>query len=252
MRDINAMYNEKQMKPEDLLYYIHDGDDIIAAMANGEPVRLLDELEAKATQFRDVRIHQMHARKNRPYINGEYRGHLHHVNYFLSGATRKAFQQGTIDLVPNHFHEVPRLMMERTRHNLILATAAPMDRYGYFSLGTNAEYITSFIGRAPFILEIREDMPRTIGQNQLHISQVKGFIQSHTQNIEEPSPEPNELDKQIASYVMDHIHNGYTIQIGIGGVPNAIMNYLQNYQHLGIHTEMLTKWHCRPCSIRRS
>src|SRR5699024_867492 len=55
-----------------------------------------------------------------------------------------------------------------------------------------------------------------------------------------PSPEPTETDKQIASYIIDHIHNGYTIQIGIGGVPNAIMNYLQNYRHLGIHTEMLT------------
>lgn len=240
MKDIHTLHKEKHMEPEDLLYYIQDGDDLIVAMANGEPVRLLDELESHATQLRDVKVHQMHARQNRPYINGEYKGHLHHVSYFLSSATRAAFRQGTIDLVPNHFHEVPRLMLERTKHNLVLASASPMDKYGYFSLGTNAEYITSFIGKAPFILEVREDMPRTIGQNQLHVSQVKGFIESDTTNYLSSSPEPTELDQQIASYIVDHIHDGYTIQIGIGGVPNAIMEYLKSYQHLGIHTEMLT------------
>src|SRR5699024_8127666 len=165
------MQKDKYMEPKDVRNNIHDGDDIIVAMANGEHVKLLDEIEDHATEFRDVNLHQMHARKNRPYIDGEYKGHLHHTSYFLSEATRNAFHQGTIDLVPNHFHEVPRLLLERTKHSLVLASATPMDKYGYFSLGTNAEYITSFIGKAPFILEVREDMPRTLGQNQLHISQ---------------------------------------------------------------------------------
>src|SRR5699024_6598301 len=120
------------MEPEDLLYHIHDRDDLIVAMANGEPVRLLDELEGHASQFRDVNVHQRWSRKHRPDINGEDTGPVHHVSHVLRSATREAFRQGTIDLVPNHFHEVPRLMLERTRHNLVLASASPIDKYGYF------------------------------------------------------------------------------------------------------------------------
>src|SRR5699024_7216581 len=172
LKDIHRLHKEKQMEPEDLLYHIHDRDDLIVAMANGEPVRLLDELERHARQFRDVQVHQMQARNNPAYMNGEYKGHLHHVRYFLSSASREAIRQGTIPLVPNHFHEVPRLMLERTRHNLVLASASPMDKYGYFSLGTNAERITSVIGRPTVILEVREDMPPNIDHNHIHISTV--------------------------------------------------------------------------------
>ncbi len=82
--------------------------DIIIPIANGEPHRLLDILEENHWKLQNVRIHQMLALRERDYIIGKMKGHLSHVSYFLSGATRRAYQEGNVELVPNVFHEVPR------------------------------------------------------------------------------------------------------------------------------------------------
>lgn len=237
---IQLLHREKRTIPQDVCRLIHDGDDVIVGMANGEPVTLLDTIESNAERYQSVRLHQMHPRTNRAYINGEYGGHLRHVSYFLSKASRKAFNEGHCDLVPNHFHEVPRLLAERTKSNLVIAAASPMDEHGYFSLGTNADYVARFIGKAPFFLEVRRDMPRTFGRNQVHISQIEGYIETDSSNLDEPLPAPTEADQKIAAYVAEHIHDGCTLQVGIGGVPNAIIGFLKQKKHLGIHTELLT------------
>ncbi|MBO8172370.1 MAG: propionyl-CoA--succinate CoA transferase [Bacillaceae bacterium] len=234
------MYQEKKMNPEDILTLIKDGDDIIIPLANGEPEVLLDTIEAHATRWKNVKIHQMHPRKARPYIHGAFPGHLRHVAYFLSGASRKAFLEGKCDLVPNNFHEVPRILRERTSHNLVMAVSSPMDEHGYFSLGTNADYTASFIGKAPFVLEVNRQMPRTFGNNQIHISQVEGFIEVDYPNFEVETHPPGDIDRNIASYVAELIPDGSTLQVGIGGVPNAIISFLNDKKHLGIHTELLT------------
>lgn len=91
------LLKEKRKRPEDVLDLIQDGDDIILPLANGEPKAVLDCIEENAARFRDVRIHQMHALRERDYINGKYAGNLKHVAYFLSGASRKAFLQGNCD-----------------------------------------------------------------------------------------------------------------------------------------------------------
>ena len=101
-----------------------------------------------------------------------YPGRLRHVSYFLSPVTRGPYRKGNIDLVPCHFSEVPLHLERSTRCSLVLAAASPPDRHGYFSLGTNADYAASFIGRVPFFLEVTPSMPRTFGRNQLHISQI--------------------------------------------------------------------------------
>lgn len=230
----------KRQTAEELLQFIKDGDDIIIPLANGEPQVLLDALEANAKRYRNVRIHQMHALKERPYIHGEFPGHLRHVAYFLSGATRKAYWEGTCDLVPNHFHEMPRLLKETTKTSLIMACASPMDQHGYFSLGTQADYVASFIGKVPFILEVNSQMPRTFGNNQIHISQVAGFIEVDYPLTESKQPEITEIDEKIADLVAERIEHGSTLQVGIGAIPNAILTRLTNHQNLGIHTELLS------------
>lgn len=232
--------DNKRRTAEELLQFIKDGDDIILPLANGEPQILLDALEANATRFREVRIHQMHARKERPYILGAYPGHLRHVAYFLSGATRKAYWEGACDLVPNHFHEMPRLLKETTKASVVMACASPIDQHGYFSLGTQADYIAPFIGKVPFLLEVNANMPRTFGNNQIHISQVAGFVEvDYPLQVANP-PEITEVDEIIADLVAERIDDGRTLQVGIGAIPNAILSRLNNHQHLGIHTELLT------------
>jgi len=119
-----------------------------------------------------------------------------------------------------------------------MAVASPMDEFGYFSLGTQADIVSEFIGSVPFILEVNKHMPRTFGQNQIHISQIVGFIENDQPLVEDLGVPIGEKDLKIAEYVTDMIKNGDTLQIGIGSIPNAVVSLLKNHKHLGIHTEL--------------
>ena len=171
-----------------MLEHLQPGADIILPLANGEPVVLLDAIEAHAGDLEDVSVHQMHALHDRPYLHGAFGSNLHHVSYFLSHVTRQPFRDGTIDLVPNNFSEMRNILMERTRDPLVLAAASLPDRHGYFSLGLNADYVASFIGRARFFLESNARMPRTFGRNQIHESQVLGWVEADYPLVEVAPP----------------------------------------------------------------
>jgi acyl-CoA hydrolase len=225
-----------------VLDHVEDGADVIVPLANGEPVSLVDALEAgaEAGRFHGVRVHQMHALHDRPYLHGTMRDRLLHVSYFLSPVTRPAFHERGLELVPNHFSEVPRLLRETTKCSLVLAAAAPMDRHGYFSLGTNCDYVGSLIGKVPFFLEANERMPRTFGRNQVHVSQLAGWTEVDRPLVEVEPHAPSELDERIAALVVERIPDGATIQAGIGAVPNALLARLVGHRDLGIHTELLS------------
>lgn len=226
--------------PQDVLSHIADGDDLIVPLANGEPVSVLDAVEADATRRRGVRVHQMHALHDRPYLHGSVREHLLHVSYFLSPVTRPAFYERGCELVPSHFSEVPRLLRETTRASVVLAAAAPPDPHGYFSLGTNCDYVGSFIGNVPFFLEVNEQMPRTFGRNQVHSSQLLGWTHVDRPLIE-LTPEPStEVDERIATFVAERVPDGATIQVGIGSIPNALLRSLRDHRDLGVHTELFS------------
>ena len=226
--------------PEDVLDHIQDGDDLIVPLANGEPVSVIDAIEAHATRWRGVRIHQMHALYDRPYLHGATRGHLDHVSYFLSAVTRRAFHERGLELVPNHFSEVPQILRETTRCSLVLAAAAPMDPHGYFSLGTSCDYVAPFIGSVPFFLEVNERMPRTFGANQVHVNDVVGWTTVDRPLLEVLPATPSPLDEQIAAHITPLVPNGATIQAGIGAIPNALLAGLSGHRDLGVHTELFS------------
>jgi acyl-CoA hydrolase len=225
--------------PEEVLKHVPEGADVIMPLANGEPEALLDALEANYSKLRHVRMHQMHARKERAYIRGEFGDHLHHVSYFLSPATRPSFWAGTVDLVPNHFSEMP-MLLRLTKCSLVLARVSPPDRHGFFSLGTNADYTCTLIGRAPFFIEVDPLMPRTFGENQIHISQVVGWCECESGMEEVPPAVPSEADEHIATHVAERIADGSTLQVGIGAIPGAVLAKLRDHRDIGIHTELLS------------
>jgi acyl-CoA hydrolase len=226
-------------RPEAVLDHIGPGADLILPLANGEPVGLLDVLERDNERLDGVRVHQMHALHERPYLHGAFGDRLRHVSYFLSGATRSAFWAGDCDLVPNHFSEMPQLLQASTARPLVLAAASPPDAHGYFSLGTNADYVAALIGKVPFFLEVNHRMPRTFGLNQIHASQLLGWSESDRPLVEVPQAEPDERDRAIAGAIVERIPNGATLQVGIGGIPNAVLEALRDHRDLGIHTELL-------------
>jgi acyl-CoA hydrolase len=226
--------------PDAVLDHVSDGDDLIVPLANGEPVSVLDALEANAMRLRSVRVHQMHALHDRPYLHGAADGHLNHVSYFLSPVTRPAFHARTCELVPNHFSEMPQLLRQTTRCSLVLAAASPIDRHGYFTLGTNCDYSAAFIGEVPFFLEVNAQMPHTYGGNQVHVSQVAGWTEVDRPLIEAPPAATSTVDERIATLVAERVPDRATIQVGIGSVPSALMVALRGHRDLGVHTELLS------------
>ena len=226
---------------EDVLDSIEDGADLIVPLANGEPVSVLDAIEAHATRWTGVRVHQMHALHDRPYLHGTMREHLLHLSYFLSPVTRPAFHAGGCELVPNHFSEVPRLLQESTRCSMVLAAAAPMDRHGYFSLGTNCDYVAPFIGRGAVLprgersdaADLRaEPAPREPGHRLGRSRPPAARVRTSDTRLRWTSG--------IAGYVTERIPDGATIQAGIGSIPNALLAGLRGHRHLGVHTELLS------------
>ncbi|OAK75558.1 acetyl-CoA hydrolase/transferase family protein [Lederbergia galactosidilytica] len=230
---------EKEKDLAELLTIIGKHRDVIVAMGNGEPDYLLTAIDENPNVFSSLRIHQILEMKNRQYIQGEH-PNIRYVSYFMSGFARKAFLKGKCDLMPNHFHQMPQLLTSVTVNPVIICQTSPMDEDGYFSLGTEADYTAHFIGKAPFIIQVNEYVPRSVGENKIHISQVEGFLH-HNQPLHElPEIPVRDIDKKIATYIAERIDDGSTLQVGIGGIPNAVVGLLRHHRNLGIHTEMLT------------
>lgn len=226
--------------PTDVLRHVLPGSDVVVPLANGEPRALIAALDEHAGRLRDVRVHQMHALHDHPYLHGVHGDRLRHVSYFLSEVTRPAYAAGTCDLVPAHFSEVPLLLRRNNRRIVVLAAAAPPDRHGYFSLGTNADYVASFVGKVPVYLQVTEHMPRTFGGNNLHVSQVAGWVETDEPLVEVEPAVPDDLDRAIAGYVAERVPDGATVQAGIGAIPNAVLSALHGHRDLGVHTELVS------------
>lgn len=236
---IEAALAKKRRSSEAVLDHIDEGADLIVGLGNGEPVTVLDAIEARAERLNDVRIHQMLPLRERRYMHGSYPG-LHHVSWFLSPHNREAFHKGTCELVPNNFSDVPRLMQHSTRRSLVLVAASPPDRHGYFSLGPHAEYTAPMIGEVPFFVEVNHQMPRTFGENQVHLSQVLGWCEADYPLVELPTRPAQDIDRRIAEYVAERIPDGATLQAGIGAIPDEVLGLLGEHKDLGVHTELLS------------
>jgi acyl-CoA hydrolase len=227
--------------PRAVVDVLDRGTNIVVPLANGEPVSVLDAVEdaAEAGRLEGVRVHQMHALHDRRYLDGRYGDRLRHVSYFLSHLTRRRFHDGTVDLVPCNFSEVP-MLLRRLERLLVVAACTPPDRHGYVSLGTNSDYVAPFIGRVPFFLEANPRMPRTMGRNSIHLSQVAGWCEVDRPLVEVPPAQPDAVDRRIAELVAERIPDRACVQAGIGSIPNGIFAALLHHRDLGIHTELLS------------
>ena len=237
--EIGAALAQKRRSPEAVLDHFGEGDNLIVGLGNGEPVTVLDAIEEGAERLAGVSVHQMFPLRERRYMHGAYPG-LRHVSWFLSPANREGFHKGACDLVPNNFSDVPRLMQHSTRRSLVLAAVSPPDRHGYFSLGPHAEYAAAMIGEVPFFVEVNHRMPRTFGENQVHVSQVLGWCEANYQLVELPTRPARETDRRIAELVAERIPDGATLQAGIGAIPNEVLGLLGDHKNLGVHTELLS------------
>jgi len=225
---------------EAVLDHLTPGTNVVVPLANGEPVTIINELDAAADRLDHIRVHQMHALHDHAYFHRADHGRLDHVSYFLSHITREPFHAGTVDFVPGNFSEMPLLLRRLGGPMLVVAAVSPPDAHGYFTLGTNADYVASLIGHVRFFVEVNQRMPRTNGRNQIHVSQVVGWCEADYPLVEASSPEPSDIDRRIGELVADRIEDRSTIQAGIGAVPTAVLGFLHGHRDLGVHTEVIT------------
>ena len=231
-------YTEKMLTPAEAVRLIAPGDDIIVPLTAGEPPALLDALPGHEG-LSGNRLFQMLSLRPALPIAPE---RLRIVSLFLGAGDRPGFHAGTIDLLPNHFSDVPALLRQMTRadQRVVMATVSPMDEQGYFSLGTNCDYTGEFaLTSKTVLLEVNEHMPRTYGKNQIHISQVTALVENYVPLPTIPEPTVTENDITIGRTIADLIQIGDTLQIGIGAIPNAVMDFLKGHRDLTIFTEML-------------
>ena len=236
---IERMLQQRRVAAEAVMDHIQPGTELIVGVANAEPVTVIDAIEVTADRLRGVRLHRMLPLRDRRYIAGEVPG-LRHVSWFLSPHDKDAFHAGRCDLVPNSFSDVPNLMRHLPGRRLALASVSTPDRHGYFSLGCHAEYVAAMIGEVPFFVEVNRRMPRTFGENQLHVTELLGWCEADYPLIELPEREGRDADHRIAEIVAERIPDGATLQVGVGSIPDRVLALLGGHRHLGSHTELIS------------
>jgi acyl-CoA hydrolase len=235
------LYQQKRMAPIDAVRLVRNGDTIIVPTGVGEPPALLTALSEQRRDFKDVKVSQILAMRKYAYIDPETVDHVRHVAFFFGGATRAGGQEGWIDFIPNYFSEIPH-QIERGQigSDVVFSMASPMDAHGFFAVSLGADYTMAAIAKArAVVLEVNPNVPFAFGNCHVHISQVAALVESDQPVLEVGLPKIGPVQEAIGKYVADMIDDGSTLQIGYGGIPDAVVMQLTSKHDLGIHTEMI-------------
>ena len=236
-----ASYVQKRILAEDALHLVRDGDFIIVPTGVGEPPTLLTALSERRRDFHDVKVAQILAMRRYAYFDPETADHVRHVAFFYGAATRAGGQEGWIDFIPNHFSEIPsQIESGLIPADVVFTMASPMDAHGYFSISLGADYTLAAIARArAVVLEVNPNVPFAYGNCHIHVSQVAALVESSEPVLEVGLPKIGPVQVAIGKHVADLIDDGSTLQIGYGGIPDAVVMQLTGKHDLGIHTEMI-------------
>jgi len=237
----HQLYQQKRMDAQDAVRLVRNGDTIIVPTGVGEPPALLTALSAQRHDFTDVKVSQILAMRKYDYIDPQTVDHVRHVAFFFGGATRAGGQEGWIDFIPNYFSEIPH-QIERGQiaSDVVFSMASPMDAHGFFAVSLGADYTMAAMAKArAVVLEVNPNVPFAFGNCHVHISQVAAVVESDQPVMEVGLPKIGPVQEAIGKYVADMIDDGSTLQIGYGGIPDAVVMQLTHKHDLGIHTEMI-------------
>lgn len=245
--DYKQMYQEKLTTAEDAVKAVKDGDWVDYGWCTGTPV-LLDAAMAK----RLPELHDINFRGGILMWEPEIfkienpAEHMTWNSWHMSGIERKAIAKGFSFYAPIRYSELPRYNREiSTPSRVVLIQTAPMDEHGFFNFGPNASHLAAVCERAEVIfVEVNKNMPRCLGgfEESVHISKVTGIIEGENPPIAAmgAAAPATEVDKKVAKFIVDEIPNGACLQLGIGGMPNAVGSLIaeSDLKDLGVHTEM--------------
>jgi len=245
--DIEKLYQQKLIVSEQIADFLANDQNLILGMGVAMPPELIRGVSTAlySDQLKRLNLYYMHGSEvlSQTLLQPELADKVRARSLFMSSHDRAAFKQlaipALVEFVPATFHQVGRLLTEQVEPHCFMVTVSPMDKHGYFSLGTNADYGASVIRKADkVIVEVNENMPRTFGECSVHISEVDGIIEHHTPLSEMPAHPPSTTDIKIARIIAERINDGDTLQMGVGGVPSAVLGFLKGHKNLGLHSEL--------------
>ena len=236
-------YKGKLVDLDTAVSRIASDNDVIVAQCASEPQGCMSRFHVVAEKVHDVRVFSVLTLKPYDfYMKPEMKGHFELASWFHAPGSREALKAGTgtVTYVPNMLHRAAADRIHAHAADVFFGTCTPPDGHGYVSLSLGITYEKDVIEAAKtVVLEVNPRLPRTFGDTQVHVSRVDCFVE-HEQDVPTlPSPSPTETDLAIGSHIAELVENGSTIQLGIGGIPNAAALALRDKRDLGVHTEMM-------------
>lgn len=235
-------FQNKFITVEEALSKIKSNDIIISGLGSAEAREILSNLHTIADKVKNVTVTTCLPMVNAEYFaNSEYKENFNMAGWFYTGPIRKAHKNGNVSFIPNHLHLAATKRLDFVKPNIYVGNATPPDKHGFVSLSLSNVYEKRMLEVADLvILEINPNLPRTFGDVEVHVDNIDYMIKVDYKVPELPDATPNEKDLKIGSFIADRINDGDCIQLGIGGIPNAVAESLFNKKDLGIHTEMFT------------
>ena len=235
-------YSSKLITVYEALGKIKSGDVVTVGLACSEPVEFMKNMHTIASNVSDVTIANC-----LPMVIGEYMTNMEYLksfyvhSWYYSPLLRKLQPTGRVSFIPNHLHLATCQRNASVRTNVFCCLATPPDEDGYFSFSCSNGLETDMCAASDMIiLEISPHVPRTCGDNKVHFSKVDYVFESNARPAVLPDGEVNDKDRTIGNLLAGYVKDGDCIQIGIGGIPNAVCECIMDKKDLGVHTELMT------------
>ena len=235
-------YEEKLVSFKEAAEVVKSGDRVWLSGVTDTPFQIIDALIKRYKELENVEIIGGILMKPFEFLKPQFKGHLNYKTIFLGPVERMFVKHGNVEICSFHFSNFPDTVNNVIKPNVMLLTTPPPNKDGYLNYSLIGSMCNDFIvdGLDTIIVQINKNMPAIIGdRNLIHISEVDYICEGDYDVPVLPNPPVDEDDKKIASYIEPLINDGDTLQIGIGGIGNAVAYSLDKKKDLGIHTEML-------------
>lgn len=245
--DFSQEYKQKLVSADEAVKIIKSGDWVDYGWCNGTPDALDQALAKRTDELKDINLRGGILLKPLAVFAREDAGeHFTWNSWHMSGIERKLINRGCAYYAPIRYSELPRYYRESaTPDDVAMFQVAPMDKHGFFNFGPNASHLGAMCETSKHIIvEVNENMPRCLGGTEtgVHISDVTYIVEGSNPPIGElgGGGAATDVDKKVAQLIVDQIPNGACLQLGIGGMPNAVGSLIaeSDLKDLGVHTEM--------------
>ncbi|MBF6607746.1 MAG: acetyl-CoA hydrolase/transferase family protein [Flavobacterium sp.] len=221
---------------------IKSGNRVYVQAAAATPSILTKALADRAPDLRGVEVCHLHTEGEAPYANPELSESFHVNSFFIGKNVRHTLASGNGSYTPVFLSELPHLFKKEVlKLDAVLIHVSPPDNHGYCSLGTSVEATVAAIEKARVVIaQVNPKMPRTFGDSILHISRINYIVEADMPIFGHENKACSDIEKQIGRHVASIIDDKSTLQMGIGSIPNAVLENLHHHKDLGLHTEMFS------------